>query len=176
MGKRTGPERRLGGAVPLRNRRRAVAKMRAPVEDFGQPVGSLVELVEGKRRGGRGVSVGAAKRQIGQAFTQIEGGSNGGLGQSPAGISDGGGRRLTGGSRCQRAKKRARRTPSGVTRDGPWADFEAGPNRSPRPFILFRFLFGFLFPVFCFYFYLLQKCFKSIQTSFRNFLKFLALF
>jgi hypothetical protein len=85
-------------------------------------------------------------------YSRNEEGSNGGLGQSPAGISDGGGRKLTGGSWCQRAKKRARRTPSGVTRDGPLADFEAGPNRSPWPFILFRFLFGFLFPVFLFLF------------------------
>jgi hypothetical protein len=31
MGRRTGPERRLRGAVPRRNRRRAVVKRRAPV-------------------------------------------------------------------------------------------------------------------------------------------------
>jgi hypothetical protein len=98
--------------------------------------------------------------------------------QSPAGVIESESERgdcgrkervLTSGAHVSAMKKRARRTPSGVTRDGPWADFEAGPNRSPRPFILFQFLFGFLFPVYCVYFYLLQKCFNS--NHFQKFSK-----
>jgi hypothetical protein len=35
--------------------------LRAPAEDLGQPVGSLVELEEGKRRGEWGLFIGAAR-------------------------------------------------------------------------------------------------------------------
>jgi hypothetical protein len=41
-----------------------------------------------------------------------------------------------------------------VDRFGSWAEWLPG-----GPFILFQFLFGFIFPIFYFYFYLLQKCF-----------------
>jgi hypothetical protein len=53
-----------------------------------------------------------------------------------------------------------------------------GRKRSRGLFLIFSFSFSFSFPflVFCFYFYLLLKCFKSIQTSFIDFVKFLALF
>jgi hypothetical protein len=39
------------------------------------------------------------------------------------------------------------------------------------PFLIFLFFSSFSFSVFLFLLYLLQKCFKSIQTTFRNFLK-----
>jgi hypothetical protein len=40
--------------------------LRALAEDLGQPGGSLVEMVEGKRRGARGLFVGVEQRWIGQ--------------------------------------------------------------------------------------------------------------
>jgi hypothetical protein len=63
-------------------------------------------------------------------------------------------------------------TPLGFWPGGPWAASRAGLNGIPRPVLHFYFvflLFSFLF--FLFLSYYLQKCFKSIQTSFRNILK-----
>jgi hypothetical protein len=54
---------------------------------------------------------------------------------------------------------------------GPWVDSVTGPNRSLRPFSIFILFSSFSFSVFLFPLYLSQKCFKSIQTTFRNFLK-----
>jgi hypothetical protein len=60
----------------------------------------------------------------------------------------------------------------GKKNDGPRAASGAGPERRPRPLYLFFFSFS----VFLFLLYLLQKCFKSIQTTFINFVKFTARF
>jgi hypothetical protein len=57
-----------------------------------------------------------------------------------------------------------------------WAEAEmfAGPDLFPVAF--YPFLISFSFSVFLFLLYLLQKCFKSIQTTFINFVKFTARF
>jgi hypothetical protein len=89
-------------------------------------------------------------------------------------VSEEGGRRLMtarqGGPTCQWLRGR-KNTLLGF--DPGWAEAEtgAGPERFPSAFYSFSISFWFFFPIFCFYFYLLQKCFKSIQTTFRNFLK-----
>jgi hypothetical protein len=60
-------------------------------------------------------------------------------------------------------------TPSGFWPGGPWASSEAGPNGFPGAF--YPFLISFSFSVLPFLLYLLQKCFKSIQTTFNFFKK-----
>jgi hypothetical protein len=62
-------------------------------------------------------------------------------------------------------------TGSGNGEDGPWAETRAGPDWLPGAFLYFYFVFFFSFSVFLFLLYLLQKCFNSIQTTIRNFLK-----
>jgi hypothetical protein len=49
-------------------------------------------------------------------------------------------------------------------------NLERGQTIPPRPFLLFLF-FSFSFSDLPFLLYSLQKCFKTIQTIFRNFLK-----
>jgi hypothetical protein len=44
----------------------------APVEDFGQPGGSLVELEEGKWRGERVLFIGSCTRQMGQVIARLK--------------------------------------------------------------------------------------------------------
>jgi hypothetical protein len=46
-----------------------------------------------------------------------------------------------------------------------------GQMASPGHFSYFLFFSSFSFSIFLFLLYYLQKCFKSIQTTFRNFLK-----
>jgi hypothetical protein len=67
--------------------------------------------------------------------------------------------------------RREREGDTGSVFNPGWAKAKmfAGPDLFPGA--LFQFFDFFSFSVFCFYFYLLQKCFKSIQTTFRNFLK-----
>jgi hypothetical protein len=66
--------------------------------------------------------------------------------------------------------------PFGRGWNGPRPKAGLGRFVSPSAFFIFFVSFLFLFLFSLFYFYLLQKCFKSSQTTFRNFLKFLALF
>jgi hypothetical protein len=61
--------------------------------------------------------------------------------------------------------KRIGCTGLGFLLDGPRAISPAGPNGFPGPF-LYIFFSSFSFSVFLFLLYLLQKCFKSIQTKF----------
>jgi hypothetical protein len=74
-------------------------------------------------------------------------------------------REMTCGPHMSERERRARYR-FGKRLAGPRARFGPGPEWSPAAFYSFLISFDFLFPVFCFYFYLLQKGFKSIQTSF----------
>jgi hypothetical protein len=76
---------------------------------------------------------------------------------------------LTGGAQVSAGKRRGRRTSSARGRTGPWAASLAGPVRSPRPVFLFFLFFHFSFLFFLFPSYNLQKCFKTIQTTFKIF-------
>jgi hypothetical protein len=78
---------------------------------------------------------------------------------------------LTGGSHLSAGEREKESTLSGIWLGGPWAASEAGPNGIPVSNSIFFFLFFFSFSVFLCPSYYLQKCFKSIQTTFRNFLK-----
>jgi hypothetical protein len=81
---------------------------------------------------------------------------------------------LKGGVHLSVGRREGERVPGyrfGVRGNGPWARSPAGLIRSPGPVFRFSFLFFFSFSIFQFLSYYLQKCFKSIQTTFRNFLK-----
>jgi hypothetical protein len=67
-------------------------------------------------------------------------------------------------------------TLSGLDEIGPGPILRLGRFGPPWPFSLFLILFHFPFPAFCFISNLLQKCFKSIQTSFKKILKLSTLF
>jgi hypothetical protein len=79
---------------------------------------------------------------------------------------------LMGGAHMSVWGKRDQGYQFGFELGGPWAACGTGPIRIPRALSHFYFLFFFFF--FCFskiLSYYLQKFFKSIQTTFRNFLK-----
>jgi hypothetical protein len=78
---------------------------------------------------------------------------------------------LTCGSRRAVTERGGEGYPFGIWLDGPWAETRAGPDWLPGAFLYFYFVFFFSFSVFLFLLYLLQKCFNSIQTTIRNFLK-----
>jgi hypothetical protein len=78
---------------------------------------------------------------------------------------------MTGGARVSAGKVAGRHTDSALADVGPGLDFGTRPKVTPRPFSYFLYFFSFLFSDFYFISYLLQKCIKSIETSFRNFLK-----
>jgi hypothetical protein len=148
--------------------------LRAPAEDFGKPGGSLVELEEGKRRGERGLFIGACTWQMGQVIAGLK---------RERGVTARGGNGHRRGIRSEEGDdwpvgpsvsegRRKWRVPIWKSWGGPWAKTSAGPDGFPSPFPYFLFFSSFSFSVFLFLLYLLHLLFKLIQTSFWNLLMF----
>jgi hypothetical protein len=85
---------------------------------------------------------------MGRVLIEIEEGSNDGEARSPVGISARGGRRLTGGSRCQRGKEETVRTGSGFP--GVGRGPKLMPSQMVSPVLFIFFFFSFLLFFFCF--------------------------
>jgi hypothetical protein len=146
----------------------------SPARDYSDLAAQSGEGKRGKRRGEGGGFIGAEGHRLRQAIKEFDAGSNSGDGFCFQGegreVRDDPGDGVPPVSDRERGRGRYRFGISGVGRGlfRGWAG-----KGSPGSLFIFLFLFfSFLFLFFLFPLYLLHKCFKSTQTTFRNFLKF----
>jgi hypothetical protein len=158
-----------------RKRARATVVLRVSGKQFWRPGSDLVRKKGIRRRGGRGLYIGAARDRNGQGLKWIKEGELIRGGNSVSGEVNAR-KKMTWpwpvGSTRQWGRARAR-TGSGKWEDGPRTCFVTGPKIVPgAPFLFLFLLFSFSFFVFLFLLYLLHIWFKLLQTNFVKFLKF----